>query len=145
MATHSSILAWKIPWTEEPDRLQSMGCKESDTTERLTKWGDETCLAFRTEQTLGFVEKTGLYSGCEERRGCWGWGVQRRACPLCAEGASRFSLCSRVWGQAEGRSADQRALFPCPVWGQQLPEPGPLRLGDHGGGRLRRGVDLPHV
>ena len=27
MATHSSILAWKIPWTEEPDRLQSMGSK----------------------------------------------------------------------------------------------------------------------
>ena len=25
MATHSSILAWKIPWSEEPDRLQSMG------------------------------------------------------------------------------------------------------------------------
>ena len=25
MATYSSILAWKIPWTEEPDRLQSMG------------------------------------------------------------------------------------------------------------------------
>ena len=25
MATHSSIVAWKIPWTEEPDRLQSMG------------------------------------------------------------------------------------------------------------------------
>ena len=24
MATHSSLLAWKIPWTEEPDRLQSM-------------------------------------------------------------------------------------------------------------------------
>ncbi len=27
MATHSSILAWKIPWTEEPGRLQSMGTK----------------------------------------------------------------------------------------------------------------------
>ena len=26
MATHSSVLAWKIPWTEEPSRLQSMGC-----------------------------------------------------------------------------------------------------------------------
>jgi len=25
MATHSSVLAWKIPWTEESDRLQSMG------------------------------------------------------------------------------------------------------------------------
>ena len=47
-ATHSSTLAWRIPWTEEPGRLQSMGLqrvghdgatpwshKESDTTERL--------------------------------------------------------------------------------------------------------------
>ena len=33
MGTHSSILAWKIPWTEEPGGLQSMGHKESDTTE----------------------------------------------------------------------------------------------------------------
>ena len=28
MATHSSIVAWKIPWTEEPGNLQSMGLKE---------------------------------------------------------------------------------------------------------------------
>ena len=35
MAPHSSTLAWKIPWTEEPSRLQSMGREESDTTERL--------------------------------------------------------------------------------------------------------------
>ena len=28
MATHSSILAWRILWTEEPGGLQSMGCKE---------------------------------------------------------------------------------------------------------------------
>ena len=30
MVTHSSIPAWRIPWTKEPDRLQSMGRKESD-------------------------------------------------------------------------------------------------------------------
>ena len=30
MATHSSILAWKIPWTEEPGKLQSMGLQELD-------------------------------------------------------------------------------------------------------------------
>ena len=36
MDTHSSSLAWKIPRTEEPGGLQSMGHKESDTTERLT-------------------------------------------------------------------------------------------------------------
>ena len=32
MATHSSILAWEIPWTEEPDGLESMRLKESDMT-----------------------------------------------------------------------------------------------------------------
>ena len=36
MATHSSILAWEIPWSEEPCGLQFMWLQESDTTERLT-------------------------------------------------------------------------------------------------------------
>ena len=35
MATHSSILAWRIPWTEEPSGLQSGGSQESDTTEHM--------------------------------------------------------------------------------------------------------------
>ena len=36
MATHSSILAWRIPWTEDPDRLQSMGSpRVGDRTEQL--------------------------------------------------------------------------------------------------------------
>ena len=35
MATHSSTLAWKIPWMEESGRLQSMGSLRVDTTERL--------------------------------------------------------------------------------------------------------------
>ena len=35
MAPHSSTFAWKIPWTEEPGGLQSMGSLESDTTEQL--------------------------------------------------------------------------------------------------------------
>ena len=33
MATYSRILAWRIPWTEEPGGLQSMGSQKSDTTE----------------------------------------------------------------------------------------------------------------
>ena len=36
MAPHSSVLAWRIPWTEELGRLQSMGSQESDMTERLS-------------------------------------------------------------------------------------------------------------
>ena len=35
MATHSSIFAWEILWTEEPGRLQSMGSQELDVTELL--------------------------------------------------------------------------------------------------------------
>ena len=43
MATHSSILAWKIPWTEEPGGLYSpWGCKESEMTEYLTATTNQT-------------------------------------------------------------------------------------------------------
>ena len=33
MSTHSSILAWRIPWTEEPGGLQSTGLQRVDTAE----------------------------------------------------------------------------------------------------------------
>ena len=36
MATHSSIHAWRISWTEEPGRCSPLGHKELDTTEQLT-------------------------------------------------------------------------------------------------------------
>ena len=36
ISIHSGILAWRIPWTEEPGGIKSMGHKESDTTEQLT-------------------------------------------------------------------------------------------------------------
>ena len=42
MTTHCSILAWKVPWTEEPGRLQSMGLQKSQTwlsNQTMTKWG----------------------------------------------------------------------------------------------------------
>ena len=41
MATHSSILAWESPWTEEPGGLQTIhGVAESDATEQLTRFCD---------------------------------------------------------------------------------------------------------
>ena len=36
MATHSSILTWRIPWTEEPGGLQSVGSQKTDRTEQLS-------------------------------------------------------------------------------------------------------------
>ena len=43
MVTHSSILAWEIPWTEEPGGLQSIGLEESDTTQRLNNKNKCNC------------------------------------------------------------------------------------------------------
>ena len=38
MATHTSVLAWKIPWTEEPGGLQSVGLQESNVTDITEPW-----------------------------------------------------------------------------------------------------------
>ena len=38
MATHASVLAREIPWTEEPGELESMDHKESDTTKHIHAW-----------------------------------------------------------------------------------------------------------
>ena len=48
MATHSSILAWRIPWTEGPGGLQSVGCKESDTSEATEQTHMVSCLMIET-------------------------------------------------------------------------------------------------
>ena len=48
MATPSSILAWRIPWTEEPCEPQSTGSQESDVTEQLSHHGSDG-----SESTLG--------------------------------------------------------------------------------------------
>ena len=57
MVTHSSILTWKSPWTEEPDMLSLWGCKESDTTEhargQLTH-KLSTVLAWKSNQLVIF-------------------------------------------------------------------------------------------
>ena len=42
MATHFSVLAWRIPGTEEPGGLQSMGSQESDTTYQLSMQGNSS-------------------------------------------------------------------------------------------------------
>ena len=44
MAPHSSTPAWKIPWMEEPARLQSMGSLESDTTKQLHFYFSLSCI-----------------------------------------------------------------------------------------------------
>ena len=52
MATHSSTLAWKIPWTEEPGGLQSVGSQELDMTERLHFHFSLSCIGERNGNPL---------------------------------------------------------------------------------------------
>ena len=53
MATHSSILTWKIAWTKEPTGYSSQGCKESDTTEASL----HTCYIEIGKYTQNFTTK----------------------------------------------------------------------------------------
>ena len=61
MATHSSILAWRIPWTEEPGGPQSTGVTESDVT-AAAEHARSTHRAARWELTAGAWGPAGLGS-----------------------------------------------------------------------------------
>ena len=66
MVPHSSTLAWKIPWTEEPARLQSMGSLESDTTEWLNFHFSLSCIGEGNGNPL-------QCSSLENPRDCGAW------------------------------------------------------------------------
>ena len=55
MASRSSILSWRIPWTEEPGGLQSMGSQESDTTEAT--WYTEHALSVSSRASLSLTKE----------------------------------------------------------------------------------------
>ena len=68
METHPSVLAWRIPWTEEPGSLESMGSQELDTTEQLNH---HSGAHFYSNL---FADHPKFFSFCiKERRpwGCW--------------------------------------------------------------------------
>ena len=58
MATHSSIFAWKIPWTEEPGGPQSLWSQKSDTTE-MTEHAGSIAVAL----ALSCPEACGIFPG----------------------------------------------------------------------------------
>ena len=67
MAPHSSILAWEMPWTEEPGGLESMGLQELDKTEELnhhhTTVDSRVCDLSRVKEAFAWL----LTSSCRER------------------------------------------------------------------------------
>ena len=72
MAPHSSTFAWKIPWMEEPGRLQSMGSLESDTTEQLHFHFSLSCI--ETEMATHSSVLAWRIPGMGSLVGCRLWG-----------------------------------------------------------------------
>ena len=71
MAPHSSTLAWKIPWMEEPGSLQSMGLRGLDTTERLHFHFSLSCIGEGNGNPLQCSCLENLWDG----RAWWAYGV----------------------------------------------------------------------
>ena len=70
LSTHSNILAWRIPWTEDPGSLQSMGHKESDWTEWLTHTQAPSCKAAYVS-SMDYVRVSQAPIVCSPTL-CWG-------------------------------------------------------------------------
>ena len=91
MTTHSSTLAWKIPWTEEPGRLQSMRSQRGGldlATKPPVVWSDES------------HEQSGL-----ERRETG--AVDRREAPVITEAVMRPALGLGLWNWKERRAVSE--------------------------------------
>ena len=73
MATHASTLAWKVPWMEEPGRLQSMGLLRVGTTER-TSLSLFTFMRWRRKWQPTPVLLPGESQGWRSLVGCRLWG-----------------------------------------------------------------------
>ena len=66
MATHFRILAWRIPWTEEPGRLQSIGHKELDMTKQCSNYRTIALISHASKVMLKILQtRLQQYVNCE--------------------------------------------------------------------------------
>ena len=79
LATHFRVLAWRIPWTEEPGRQHPRGCRELDTTERRTHTHQQSHVTEEQTQPSRTAHRVGrclsvagvsfqAWSGCRSAR-----------------------------------------------------------------------------
>ena len=145
MATHSSIFAWRIPWTEEPGGLQSMVSYESDMTERLTLslvklhrqipgnrpiWGEEKGTtggraAFSAQLLKLLFKVTSLVRVTEGPSRCPCSCVSRQLCFSFFSQQSLLSSRVRLWVPGDERDPGSQVMpsvqgsevyHPRPVW-----------------------------
>ena len=112
MAPHSSTLAWKIPLTEEPGRLQSMGSLESDTTERLHFHFSLSC----TGEGNGNPLQCSCLENPRDGEAWWAavYGVAQDRTRLKRLSSSSNGWCSVTVSDSLPPHGLQHARFPCP-------------------------------
>ena len=121
MATHSSILAWKIPWTEEPGRLQSMGSLRVKH-DQATSLSLSTFMHWRRQWHPTPVFLPGESHGQRSLVCCCSWG--RKELDMTERLHFHFSL--SCIGEGNGtplqyswleKSHGRRSLVSCCPWG----------------------------
>ena len=101
MAPHSSTFAWKVPWTEEPGGLQSMGSLESDRTERPHFHFSLSC--------IGEGDSNALECSClENPRDGGAWWAAVYVVAQSRTGLKRLSSNGKTFGIAFGTGQEQR-------------------------------------
>ena len=99
MATHSSVLAWKIPWTEEPGRLQPI------ELQRLGRDWARTCLFFIDSTAVGYLQLTELQSSSLELE-----SAKLDLCVLIQSKVQKTQL------SIEAQNSPHPSASACPVW-----------------------------
>ena len=115
MVTHSSILAWRIPWTEEPGGVQFMASQESDTTQGLN-YQDLPVRNEDEDQIHISYYKSTLQAETEES-----WPAR----PVGTKGRSSsgsFTQAKQLVGKQAGRIRLDRAMYLVSQWGTHWAE-----------------------
>ena len=117
MAPHSSTLAWKIPRTEEPGRLQFMGSLESDTTERLHFHFSLSCIGEENGNQLQCSCLENLRDGGAWWAAIYGVAQSRtRLKQLSMHALEKEMATTPVF--LPGESQGWRSLVGCHLWGR---------------------------
>ena len=130
MATHSSVLAWRIPWTEEPDGLRSTGSQSRTWRRAWALTASVLAETRRSTSQVGTAAVVGLWSGSSGEE--WVTGGRPNIITAASLGFLLFSLLSRVWLFATPRTVARRAPLSMgfsrqECWsGLPLPPPGDL-------------------
>ena len=114
MATHSSILAWRTPWTEEPGELQSMGLQELDTTWRRKppQSGQTHLLSCFLDVAFMSAHRAGLYFPATMSFLTW------FSCTWCTPFAYLLlKIISGVQGSSEIPPLSHVLMDPASTWG----------------------------